>query len=741
MPSDDESASEGVDEAELEEKRRRQEEARRMLQIWDVIATLREPESGELRSQIFMALPSRIQYPDYYNVITNPIALNPIRRKIETLKYASMDEFESDLMVLFNNARAYNAPDSVVYADAEAMQQAVLNFLGRKHLGAEPTTTKELWLHVRVGFMLDARDARGHWYKAKIVEMDVGRIKVHYQGWNAKWNAWHEKGGDDLLPLGTHTGAKVKANKNAKGAQYKCVRGCDVRESHLMNSRKCGALKSGEIAVVVEQRTNASGQVRVCLESPCVGWTSIVSRDGVTLLEPISDADGDRMVAKKSAAEKKAQEKEAELDWEKNGVPGVSCKCTWYAVKDGETPRDVAKKHGMRVCDIVFLNKRLYSGLTELSKLKGGTKLRMPESSAEAPEGEEAVHKPAPKTDGKGSRGKKGKDVAAAAAAAKAPEIEKPVWYKALNDETPKIIAAKLGVAAVDLVAVNRPRYDGLTQTSRLMAGTKLRVPRPRQAGELVRSGAVGGPLDDDWIGGSEVVAYRHWTFPNDPIEFSYPSYMMARKLVKRTPTSAAAQSAAGEAVVSVSTSKRGKAHAKGAAAPSKEDKKVSLLAHIEDYLHEPVIPGTTASSASATEDSTTESTAAAVTAAKAAEMPAKMAAEEPSASEAEDIMQKCLKAVLQVKEAETGRLLCHFFKTLPSRADFPDYFRMIDKPISLHMIGQRINKDEYRGSLEEFATDMKTLCDNARQYNDPQSQIYQVMKDVAVAIDRVRNK
>ena len=41
-----------------------------------------------------------------------------------------------------------------------------------------------MWADVRckmaeqVGFQLDVKDSRGHWYKANIVEMGVDRIKV-----------------------------------------------------------------------------------------------------------------------------------------------------------------------------------------------------------------------------------------------------------------------------------------------------------------------------------------------------------------------------------------------------------------------------------------------------------------------------------------------------------------------------------------------------------------------------------
>ena len=75
--------------------------------------------------------PSKKLYPDYYEIVPHPIALNPIRRKIEKLKYDDMLAFELDLKQLFDNARLYNAAESLVYADAVAMEKIALEKLGK----------------------------------------------------------------------------------------------------------------------------------------------------------------------------------------------------------------------------------------------------------------------------------------------------------------------------------------------------------------------------------------------------------------------------------------------------------------------------------------------------------------------------------------------------------------------------------------------------------------------------------
>jgi hypothetical protein len=60
------------DGAAAQENLRRQAESRKMLKIWDAVVTARDEETGELHSALFMSLPSKKLYPDYYELITRP---------------------------------------------------------------------------------------------------------------------------------------------------------------------------------------------------------------------------------------------------------------------------------------------------------------------------------------------------------------------------------------------------------------------------------------------------------------------------------------------------------------------------------------------------------------------------------------------------------------------------------------------------------------------------------------------
>ncbi|KAM8921713.1 bromodomain adjacent to zinc finger domain protein 1A isoform 5-T5 [Pelodytes ibericus] len=56
----------------------------------------------------FMKLVSKIQVPDYFDIIQRPIALNLIREKVNKCEYKSASEFVEDVELMFSNCFEYN---------------------------------------------------------------------------------------------------------------------------------------------------------------------------------------------------------------------------------------------------------------------------------------------------------------------------------------------------------------------------------------------------------------------------------------------------------------------------------------------------------------------------------------------------------------------------------------------------------------------------------------------------------
>ncbi|KAJ2754990.1 ATP-dependent DNA helicase Snf21 [Coemansia pectinata] len=98
-----------------------------------------DEEYERRRCDLFLDLPSRRDYPDYYVIIRHPIAMKAIRRNVKAGKYASISDFHRDWKLMFDNARTYNEEGSMVYEDACEMQRALEETMSR--LTGEDYTT------------------------------------------------------------------------------------------------------------------------------------------------------------------------------------------------------------------------------------------------------------------------------------------------------------------------------------------------------------------------------------------------------------------------------------------------------------------------------------------------------------------------------------------------------------------------------------------------------------------------
>lgn len=76
-------------------------------------------KQGRLVSELFLELPSKDDYPDYYVLIKNPIALDEIMERTAT--YKSIEELRKDVRLMVDNAQTYNMKGSGVYKDAQTL--------------------------------------------------------------------------------------------------------------------------------------------------------------------------------------------------------------------------------------------------------------------------------------------------------------------------------------------------------------------------------------------------------------------------------------------------------------------------------------------------------------------------------------------------------------------------------------------------------------------------------------------
>jgi len=149
--------------------------------------------------------------------------------------------------------------------------------------------------------------------------------------------------------------------------------------------------------------------------------------------------------------------------------------------KNGETCQQIAKKFGVDVWDIIFLNQPLYgSVLQHQSWLKQGTRIFVPKKVEQSSENKFV-----------------------------------PKWYVSKENDTPRGIAKKFNVNFGELLQANKRRYPELTGNSRLMDGTRIQI--------------ANFHIDE-----ADMTGYSHWTFPDTNAEDEEPSYMMALRLNRK---------------------------------------------------------------------------------------------------------------------------------------------------------------------------------------------------------------
>uniref|UniRef100_A0A8C5R488 Protein polybromo-1 n=1 Tax=Leptobrachium leishanense TaxID=445787 RepID=A0A8C5R488_9ANUR len=93
-----------------------------LYQLYETVRLCRNNQ-GQLIAEPFFHLPSKKKYPDYYQQIKNPVALQQIRTKLKNQEYENLDHLESDLNLMFENAKRYNVPNSAIYKRVFKLQQ------------------------------------------------------------------------------------------------------------------------------------------------------------------------------------------------------------------------------------------------------------------------------------------------------------------------------------------------------------------------------------------------------------------------------------------------------------------------------------------------------------------------------------------------------------------------------------------------------------------------------------------
>ncbi|GAB7356129.1 hypothetical protein MBLNU459_g6727t1 [Dothideomycetes sp. NU459] len=86
--------------------------------------------------------------------------------------------------------------------------------------------------------------------------------------------------------------------------------------------------------------------------------------------------------------------------------------------------------------------------------------------------------------------------------------------------------------------------------------------------------------------------------------------------------------------------------------------------------------------------------------------------------------IQAVLKGIRKPKNSQKQLMVGHF-ERLPDKAVMPEYFNEIKNPMAFDVLKRKLKRKKYQ-SLEQFMKDVDLMFENAKSYNQDESQIYQ---------------
>merc|ERR1712113_1248007 len=116
---------------------------RKLISCVKSVVALKEPSTKRRLCEIFLEKPSPEQFPDYYEIISKPIAINDILRKCRGKLYGDLQEFHDDWKLMFTNAKEFNGEDCWVVEDGKTIKKELDRVLKKNGFcdeGSKPKT-------------------------------------------------------------------------------------------------------------------------------------------------------------------------------------------------------------------------------------------------------------------------------------------------------------------------------------------------------------------------------------------------------------------------------------------------------------------------------------------------------------------------------------------------------------------------------------------------------------------------
>lgn len=125
---------------------------RKLISCAKAVVALKDASKNRRISEIFLDKPDPATFPDYYELIDKPVAINDILRKCRAKMYSNVTEFRADWKLMFENAVKFNGDGSWVVEDATSLQKELDRVLKKNGFtdDQKPPTSKKKQLRIKL---------------------------------------------------------------------------------------------------------------------------------------------------------------------------------------------------------------------------------------------------------------------------------------------------------------------------------------------------------------------------------------------------------------------------------------------------------------------------------------------------------------------------------------------------------------------------------------------------------------
>lgn len=100
----------------------------------------KDPKSYEFRKPVDWEGLGILTYP---LLISNPMDISTVEKKLKNSKYKNIQEFFDDLQLIWTNCKTFNLEDSTIYADACYLESLTANLIKQNFSNGEIQTTSQ----------------------------------------------------------------------------------------------------------------------------------------------------------------------------------------------------------------------------------------------------------------------------------------------------------------------------------------------------------------------------------------------------------------------------------------------------------------------------------------------------------------------------------------------------------------------------------------------------------------------